>query len=460
MASLHIDKATQFHTDAGDPLNGGLIYFYITTTTTARNTYPTEADAIAATNANVNPIVLDSDGRAPVEVWISGRYRRIVKTSAGVTIADDDPIEDTVAASTAQQQAQGWGGNNSGTANALVFTYTPAITAYVAGTPLRGCITADNSAAVTVNAGAGVKSLVKRDGAALVAGDLQGPEIIQFAYDSTTDVMRLLSPSQIHSIRSDIASAGTVSLTGYNYARITGTTTITAITLPDGAACDVVFGGALTMTNGASLILPGGANITTAAGDTMRVIGEASSVVRVVSYVRAASGSDGLLSTTTASAAATADIVLPAGYRNYEVVYDTAVSVNNAVLYARVSTDGGSTYKAGASDYYWGRNVILGGGAPSNTAQGDAADDAIELYNGIENGSDESAAGSVFIHNPASTAIKKIIRFESAMFSATPNMHSILGVGAYITGNDAINAIRFLPDSGTITGTFKLYGFA
>ena len=195
MASLYIAKWQQFSTDAGAPLNGGKLLWSLTTTTTAKNTFPTEADAIAGTNANVNPIILDSDGRSPVEVWIVGRYRLRTYTSADVLIADDDPIEDTVSASTAQQQAQGWGGNNSGTANALVFTYSPAITSYVAGTPLRGRILADNTTAVTVNAGAGVKSLVKQDGTALAAGDLQGPDIVEFVYDSTSDVMRLLSPN-------------------------------------------------------------------------------------------------------------------------------------------------------------------------------------------------------------------------------------------------------------------------
>lgn len=86
----------------------------------------------------------------------------------------------------------------------------------------------------------------------------------------------------------DIASAGTVNLTTAtgNYVHITGTTTITAITLAQGATRTVVFDGALTLTNGASLLLPTAANITTAAGDTAVFRGEASSVVRCVSYVR------------------------------------------------------------------------------------------------------------------------------------------------------------------------------
>lgn len=87
----------------------------------------------------------------------------------------------------------------------------------------------------------------------------------------------------------DIASASTINLmtaTG-NYVVVTGTTAITAITLAQGAQRRVRFAGALTLTNGASLILPGSANITTAAGDIAIFVGEAAGVVRCVNYQRA-----------------------------------------------------------------------------------------------------------------------------------------------------------------------------
>jgi hypothetical protein len=87
----------------------------------------------------------------------------------------------------------------------------------------------------------------------------------------------------------NIASAATVNLeaaTG-NLVHITGTTAITGITLNSGAERTVVFDGVLVLTNSASLILPGGASITTAAGDSMRVRGDGTGVARVVSYTQA-----------------------------------------------------------------------------------------------------------------------------------------------------------------------------
>jgi len=70
----------------------------------------------------------------------------------------------------------------------------------------------------------------------------------------------------------DIASSGTTAIGGAttNFVRITGVTTITSFgTIAAGVWRMIRFAGALTLThNGTSLILPGSANIATAANDT------------------------------------------------------------------------------------------------------------------------------------------------------------------------------------------------
>lgn len=188
MASLFIPKFHQFCDDSGDPLNGGKIYFYTTSTTNLKNTYKEES----LTNANTNPVVLDADGRSANEVWISGRYKVVVQTSAGVEISTDDPVEDYVPASDAQDNSPTYGGANTGTSTALAFAFTPTLTTLAAGVILRGRISATASGAVTINCdGLGAKSLVDGTGAAIVY--LPGPNIIEFSYDSTTDVFRLQS---------------------------------------------------------------------------------------------------------------------------------------------------------------------------------------------------------------------------------------------------------------------------
>lgn len=89
----------------------------------------------------------------------------------------------------------------------------------------------------------------------------------------------------------DVASASTTTIwvTDGNFIHITGTTTITSFGTAGQAGDErtIVFDGALTLThNATSLILPTGADITTAAGDTAIVRAETTANARVISYNR------------------------------------------------------------------------------------------------------------------------------------------------------------------------------
>lgn len=76
----------QFFDNNGDPLNGGLIYSYISGTLTPQATYTDATGTVPA----ANPIVLDSSGRA--NVWGSGTYKFIIKDSLGNTISTLDSV--------------------------------------------------------------------------------------------------------------------------------------------------------------------------------------------------------------------------------------------------------------------------------------------------------------------------------------------------------------------------------
>lgn len=90
---------------------------------------------------------------------------------------------------------------------------------------------------------------------------------------------------------SNIASAATTSIgaaTGW-FVTVTGTATITSLGASTaGTARCVLFSGAATLThNATTLILPGGENIVTAAGDMAIMVSEGSSAWRCVHYQRA-----------------------------------------------------------------------------------------------------------------------------------------------------------------------------
>ena len=92
------------------------------------------------------------------------------------------------------------------------------------------------------------------------------------------------------------------------YVVITSTNAITGLgTIKAGTIKYIKFSGILTFThNATSLILPGAANITTAAGDTAIMVSEGSGNWRCVNYQRAASSTSVVLGTAQASTSGTA----------------------------------------------------------------------------------------------------------------------------------------------------------
>lgn len=92
MARLY--NIVQFLDDAGDPLNGGKIYTYITNTSTNKATYQDQAEG----TAHANPIVLDSDGRPPggaIFLLTDENYRFIIRTAADVLLQTIDDVSGT-----------------------------------------------------------------------------------------------------------------------------------------------------------------------------------------------------------------------------------------------------------------------------------------------------------------------------------------------------------------------------
>lgn len=84
-----LDVARQFLDSNGNPLSGGKLYTYEAGTTTNKATY--QDDAGGASHAN--PIILDSAGRIPAEVWgTTGAYKLKLDSSADSTIWTADDI--------------------------------------------------------------------------------------------------------------------------------------------------------------------------------------------------------------------------------------------------------------------------------------------------------------------------------------------------------------------------------
>lgn len=262
----------------------------------------------------------------------------------------------------------------------------------------------------------------------------------------------------------DIASASTVNLdsaTG-NYVTITGTTAITAITLAAGQERTVVFSGALTLThNATSLILPSGANITTAAGDVAIFRGEGSGNVRCVSYTKASGAavvspaSPGLsapLAVLTPTAAANVDAlsVFTPSYDNYLIIGQGLLPSANDALQMRFgaagSADTGNNYYTGdaaaTSTTAVSSISVTGGATQLSTGKG------LSFVMHIMNANDATNAKAVFANMVMQT-------------NATPTYLGRSEWGEYTAAN-AASGVRFFWNGGNnfqATGKIRIYGY-
>ncbi len=138
---------------------------------------------------------------------------------------------------------------------------------------------------------------VSRDGQTVMTGNLQmgGNKITGQAAGSGTGQALIYEQLFNQGTEQDLASAATTDIGAQltNFLRITGTTTITSFGTNYKGPRFLRFEGAVTLTNSSTLIIPGGANITTAAGDCLIVVPKAtlgtSDGWQIVSYQNSAS---------------------------------------------------------------------------------------------------------------------------------------------------------------------------
>lgn len=272
----------------------------------------------------------------------------------------------------------------------------------------------------------------------------------------------------------DVASATELPvLTDGNYFDVTGTTTVTSIaSTAVGNVIKLHFDDALTLTHHATdLILPGGANITTAAGDEAEFIEYATGDYRCTNYQKASgaavvSSSAGLvlLSTVTASASATADIET-----TFDSTYDEYLIVATGVVPA---TDGGilrCLLKVGGSyqtsSYFY---VAVSPRSDSATFASVVSQSGTYIQIGEPAGASNETDGGmnleVRVPEPSQTTRRKHVYWNGTSNAPTGNSsrHSVLsGSGRYNGSASALTGVRFQFSSGNITtGTFRLYGIA
>jgi len=150
-----------------------------------------------------------------------------------------------------------------------------------------------------------------------------------------------------------------------NYFDVTGTTNFAAMTVESGNFFMLQFDGALTVTDGSSIVLPGNANVTTAAGDVWTCYATAANTVVVTSIetTAAASAGGGTLGTeaaTTSGTVATISGIASGTKLIFVTVEGVSFDGNTAELICQIG-DGGGVETSGYVSEAIGVNVASAG---------------------------------------------------------------------------------------------------
>ena len=122
-------------------------------------------------------------------------------------------------------------------------------------------------------------------------------------------------------------------------------------------------------------------------------------------------------------------------------------------LWLRTSTDNGSTFEAGASDYSW---AWMGEGV---TDANDTADNQIVLGANLRGADNYGGSLTIYIFNPTASGTETDVICEGAYWrSSTTSGQIFQSVGRRLNAEDN-DAIQLLMETDNIdSGIFKLYG--
>lgn len=257
-----------------------------------------------------------------------------------------------------------------------------------------------------------------------------------------------------------LASASTTDLGSVpgRYVSVTGTTTITALgTIKAGTIKHVKFTGILTLTqNATSLILPGGASIVTAAGDTAILVSEGSGNWRCTNYQRANASPPTVgwetLAQGSFSAVASLDLTGASAYTRLRISLFYTASDDGVAVTFRTRTAG--SVDTGGTDYDYmriysqagavGTSVSTGAGAVPLTLSnvGNAANEAMHVTINLEQLNKASYMWATF----------------TASETASDGTRAFLNGEFRRLSTSARDGFNIAPGAGTLTGNYVVEG--
>lgn len=163
-----------------------------------------------------------------------------------------------------------------------------------------------------------------------------------------------------------------------------------------------------------------------------------------------------LLDGVVGSTSGAVDIVFPTGYKKFVIDLHFRPTTDQVYLGIRTSTDGGSTFASGASDYAWADAIIHFDGASIIEPGTDDADSDAAIAYFVGNTSSEGVYGHIEFYEPFNTGRTKCWYH----WALDPQIVHSFGMGMRNSTAD-IDAIRLFFSSGSIAAgsTYKMWGY-
>lgn len=141
----------------------------------------------------------------------------------------------------------------------------------------------------------------------------------------------------------------------------------------------------------------------------------------------------------------------------YRFIFVNVVpATDGATWRMRTSSDGGSSYDSGASDYKWASTNVDNSG--TTTATDSTGDSFIDLSSAVGSASNEGISGYVDLFSPNRDDLVTQSISKFAIVDTAGNLEFNVGAGSRNESN-VVNGVQFYFSSGNITsGFFLLYG--
>ena len=171
-------------------------------------------------------------------------------------------------------------------------------------------------------------------------------------------------------------------------------------------------------------------------------------------------GATTFISTTDISNAATVDITMSSGYDAYQFVLGNVIPVTNgAGLEMRTSSNSGSSFDSGASDYNWGLTYLDmdSGNAVASLSLKEHSIMRVtrDFVGGFGTGA--GISGTITVYHPHLS--RETHLYGGLTFTNSSGRSVRNEFGGTRRSSTAVNAVRFFMTSGNVhSGTITLYG--